>query len=369
MSRLAVIAAGGTGGHMFPAQAFAEAMLARGWRLRLSTDARGARHAGGFPEAVERVQVSAATPARGGLAGRVLAPARTAGGVLSAAGAMRRDRPDLVVGFGGYPSIPAVAAALALRVPTMIHEQNALLGRANALFARRVAAVACGAWPTALPRGARGVHVGNPVRGTVLARAGAPYAPPGEEGALRVLVIGGSQGARVLSRVVPGACAALPETLRARLRVAHQARPEDADLAADGYRAGGVEVELAPFFADVPERLAACQLVISRAGASSVADIAAVGRPSILVPLAAAIRDEQTANAAALVHAGAAVTLSEAALTPASLAAGMRAVLEDPDRAEAMARAALAVARPDAAETLADLALAVADRRPITAAS
>jgi UDP-N-acetylglucosamine--N-acetylmuramyl-(pentapeptide) pyrophosphoryl-undecaprenol N-acetylglucosamine transferase len=259
------------------------------------------------------------------------------------------------VGFGGYPTIPALAAGTLLRRPTIVHEANGVLGRVNAVFAARVRVVACGAWPTELPPGARGVHTGNPVRASVLECAGAPYRAPGADGALSVLVIGGSQGASILSRVVPAAVALLPGGMRARLRVAHQARPSDADEARRVYRDAGVRAEVAGFFDDVPERLADAQLVVSRSGASSVADIACVGRPSILVPLAAAIRDEQTANARALVRADAAVMVPEDALTPASLAAQMRAVLEDPEAAAAMARAALGASRPEAATALADL--------------
>ena len=272
---------------------------------------------------------------------------------------MRRERPALVVGFGGYPSIPALAAATLLRIPTLIHEQNGVLGRVNRVFAARVRAVACGAWPTELPAGARGVAIGNPVRASVLAHAGAPYAPPGE-GPASLLVIGGSQGARILSDVVPEAVAALPEAIRGRLRVSHQARAEDAQAARETYARAGVRAEVEAFFDDVPARLAEAQLVVSRAGASSVADIACVGRPSILVPLAAAIRDEQTANAAILSRADAAVVIPERELTARSLAAHMSMVLEDPAAARAMAEAALAASRPDAAEALADLAEDVA---------
>ena len=356
---LLVLAAGGTGGHMFPAQALAEVMLGRGWRVRLSTDARGARYAGGFPEAVEVARVSSATPARGGPLARALLPLRLGGGGAQALWSMRRERPALVVGFGGYPSIPALAAATLLRVPRLIHEQNGVLGRVNRAFAARVHAVACGAWPTELPPGAHGVAIGNPVRAAVLAHAGAPYAPPGE-GPLSLLVIGGSQGARILSDVVPEAVAALPEGIRARLRVSQQARAEDADGARGTYARAGVPAEVAAFFDDVPRRLVEAQLVISRAGASSVADIACVGRPSILVPLAAAIRDEQSANAAILARAGAAVVIPERVLTARSLAGHMTMVLEDRAAARAMAEAALSASRSDAAEALADLAEDVA---------
>ena len=351
---LLVLAAGGTGGHMFPAQALAEEMLDRGWRVGLSTDARGARYCKGFPAEVEVRQVRSATPAGLGPAGRALVPLRVGGGTLGAMRHMRRARPAAVVGFGGYPSIPALAAAFALRLPRMIHEQNGILGRVNQAFARRVQRVACGTWPTALPAGVRGVHVGNPVRAAVRARAGAPYLSPGT-GKIRLVAFGGSQGARVVSEVVPEALARLPEALRARLEVSHQARTEDAPSVHPLYIRAGIHAEIAPFFEDMPERLEAAQLVICRSGASTVADLSVIGRPSILIPFAGAIRDEQTANAAGLVDAGAAVLMPEAELAPEALAAQVGAILGDPERAARMARAALSQGRPDAARALADL--------------
>ncbi|MCX7890437.1 MAG: UDP-N-acetylglucosamine--N-acetylmuramyl-(pentapeptide) pyrophosphoryl-undecaprenol N-acetylglucosamine transferase [Rhodobacteraceae bacterium] len=362
MAPLLLIAAGGTGGHMFPAQALAEAMLARGWRVRLSTDARGARYAGGFPPAVAVQTVAAATTARGGVAGRIAAPFRIAAGIAAAKWRMILDRPAVVAGFGGYPTIPALAAAWALRVPRLVHEQNGVLGRVNAAFARRVDAVACGTWPTALPPGVAGTHTGNPVRQAVRDRAGAPYIPPGDY-PLSLLVIGGSQGARILSEVVPAALAALPAALRGRLRVAHQARAEDQDRALAAYEAAGIAAEVMPFFADIPRRLSEAQLVVSRAGASSVADIAAIGRPAILVPYAAATADHQTANARALVEAGAAILIPESRLDAGTLSAHIAAVLEDPAAAQRMAAAALACAVPDATERLAAMVEALAEKR------
>jgi len=357
---LLLIAAGGTGGHMFPAQALAEAMVCRGWRVTLSTDARGARYAGGFPPAVAVEQVASATFARGGVLARALVPLHVAGGVLSAVLGMLRDRPAVVVGFGGYPSIPALAAAVILRRPRMIHEQNGVLGRVNALFARRVAVVACGTWPTTLPERVAGQHTGNPVRAAVLARAGAGYIPPGDY-PLSLLVIGGSQGARVLADVVPAAVAMLPEALRAQLRVAQQARDEDLARVSAAYASAGIDAEVQPFFTDVPRRLSEAQLVISRAGASSLADISVIGRPAILIPYGAATADHQSANARALVAAEAAILIPEAALDPATLTRHMTAVLTDPEAAARMAANALAAARPDATERLVAL---VEDLKP-----
>ncbi|MFW5641763.1 MAG: UDP-N-acetylglucosamine--N-acetylmuramyl-(pentapeptide) pyrophosphoryl-undecaprenol N-acetylglucosamine transferase [Roseicyclus sp.] len=346
-----IIAAGGTGGHMFPAQALAEAMVRRGWRVTLSTDARGAAYAGGFPHMVDVRRVASATFARGGILARALVPFRVAAGILQASIRMMRERPAVVVGFGGYPAIPAMAAAVLTRRPRALHEQNGVLGRVNRLFARRVDAVACGTWPTELPAGVAGVHTGNPVRAAILARAGAPYMPPGDW-PMSLLVFGGSQGARVLSDVVPEAVARLPERLRTNLRVAQQARPEDLDRVVQAYDAIGVRAEIRPFFEDMPRRLTEAQLVIARAGASSVADICAVGRPAIYIPYAAAVRDEQTANARGPVDAEAAVLMPESRLTAEVLSRTVAAILTQPDAALRMSQAALSLSVPDATDRL-----------------
>lgn len=358
---LLVIAAGGTGGHMFPAQALAEEMLARGWRVRLSTDARGARYAAGFPPGVERRVISAATFSQGGIAARVGAPFAIASGVASSWAAMRRDRPACVAGFGGYPALPAMIAAGALKIPRLIHEQNGVLGRVNRRFAARVERVACGIWPTDLPEGAMAVHTGNPVRAAILDQHGATYVPPGDW-QMGLLVIGGSQGAGLFSRVVPEAVALLDPELRARLRLAQQVRPEDMARAQDAYAELGVAAELRGFFDDIPERLAEATLVISRAGASSIADITVIGRPAILIPYAAATDDHQAANAAGLVASGGAFMIREADLTAETLARHIAAILADPEGAEAMARASASEGRPGATEHLADLVEQLAER-------
>ncbi len=349
-----VIAAGGTGGHMFPAQALAEVMLARGWRVELSTDDRGARYAGGFPPEVDVRQVASATFARGGVLAKLGVPFRLIGGIGAAKWRMLRDRPTVVVGFGGYPAIPAMAAAWALRVPRMIHEQNGVLGRVNSVFARMVSKIACGTWPTKLPNGIEASHTGNPVRASVLARAGAPYIPPGDY-PMAILVIGGSQGARVLSDVVPAAIAALPEKMRANIRVSHQARIEDLPRVIRAYGQAGIPAEVLPFFNDVPARMAEAQLVISRAGASSIADLTVIGRPAILIPFAAAAGDHQTANARGMVDAGAATLVPESRADVANMTEQIRLILGQPKAAVKMAAGSLKLGMPDAAEHLAAL--------------
>ncbi|NEX47818.1 UDP-N-acetylglucosamine--N-acetylmuramyl-(pentapeptide) pyrophosphoryl-undecaprenol N-acetylglucosamine transferase [Pseudotabrizicola algicola] len=361
--KLLLIAAGGTGGHMFPAQALAEAMVRKGWRVKLSTDARGARYTGGFPHVVKVERVASATFARGGVLARAAVPFRIAGGVIGAVLAQMRDRPAVVVGFGGYPTIPALAAAWVLRRPRMIHEQNGVLGRVNQIFAPRVDRVACGTWPTDLPAGVEGVHTGNPVRMAVLDRAGAGYIAPGDY-PMSLVVIGGSQGARILSDVVPEAVAMLPDAIRRNLRVAHQARAEDLERVVDAYAEAGIRAEVQPFFNDIPARLSEAQLVVSRSGASSIADISVIGRPSILIPFAAATGDHQSANARGLAGAEAAVVIPEKVLDATTLSGHMAAVLSQPEAASQMARNALSHGRPNATERLVALVEALAEGAP-----
>ncbi len=359
--RLVVVAAGGTGGHLFPAEALARALAERGWRVVLATDARGAAFAEGFP-AEERLALDAATFRFGDPVGMSRGAARIALGVAKARRAFRRLRPAAVVGFGGYPSLPALLAAPAVRAPTVIHEQNAVLGRVNRVMAPRVTAVAC-AFPT-LKRAGRTVMaklevVGNPVRPDIRALYDAPFREP-LRGPLRLLVTGGSQGARLLSEATPAAVARLPEDLRFRLHVVQQTRPDSMEDARRIYRNALVEAELSPFFRDMAGRLEKAHLVLGRAGASTVCELATAGRPSILVPLASAMDDHQRFNAKLLEDAGAAVVIPERLLTPDRLA---EAILGYAEVEGALARAAAAardVARPDAAERLADVVERVA---------
>ena len=357
MTRHAVLAAGGTGGHMFPAQALAEELLRRGWRVTLASDARGMRYAGGFPEAVARRELSAATLARGGLTAKLAAPVALLRGVMQARSWMRADRPDVVVGFGGYPAAPSMAAAVALGIPRLIHEQNNVLGRANRLFVRRVRALACGMGvPVNAPASVRSVETGNPVRDAALSVSGRSYDAPGEAGPVRLLVFGGSQGASVLSDLLPPALSFLPDDLRARISVTQQAREGEVAMLRDHYDAADItDVEAAPFFDDMPERIAGAHLVIARAGASTCAELAVIGRPAILIPLPTAMSDHQSANAEWLAAAGAALAVPQGGLTPEALGGIIAGLLTDPARLPAMAGAATAIARPDAAARLADL--------------
>jgi UDP-N-acetylglucosamine--N-acetylmuramyl-(pentapeptide) pyrophosphoryl-undecaprenol N-acetylglucosamine transferase len=247
-----------------------------------------------------------------------------------------------------------MAAAWALRVPRMVHEQNGVLGRVNQLFAKRVDQIACGTWPTELPSGIEGIHTGNPVRAAILRRAGAPYIPPGDY-PMSILVMGGSQGARIMSDIVPPAIAALPEHIRRNIRVSHQARAEDLYRVTEYYASELISAEVQTFFDDVPNRMADAQLVISRSGASTVADVSVIGRPAIWVPYAGAIRDEQTANARQLVEAGAAVIMTEAEFDVAQVTEKLTELLSNEQGMMKMAQTAMACGVPDATERLVQL--------------
>lgn len=355
MSKHLVIAAGGTGGHMFPAQALAEEILGRGWSVALSTDDRGLRYAGGFPDAVERRETRSATFSRGGLAGKLAAPFQILSGARETITWFEQRRPHLVAGFGGYPSLPALTAAWRLGIPRIIHEQNGVLGQVNRLFATRVDALAIGvASLSNAPQGAKTVFTGNPLRQSALDQVGRPYAPPGADAAVNILVFGGSQGASIFAKAVPPAIASLPTALRIRLRVAQQTRPENHAEVDRAYKTAGVAAELSDFFDDMPRRIAEAHLVICRAGASTVAEISAIGRPAVLAPYPEATADHQTANARALSEAGAAELVPDAALGE-HLGGLLARLLGDPGRLARMAIRAASLGRPDAAEALADL--------------
>jgi UDP-N-acetylglucosamine--N-acetylmuramyl-(pentapeptide) pyrophosphoryl-undecaprenol N-acetylglucosamine transferase len=357
MRKLAVLAAGGTGGHLFPAQALAEALIARGWSIVLACDERVAGLSQDFP-AERRIGLSAATFRRGDPIGMARAGIAVLRGATQARALYREMGPRVVVGFGGYPSAPALVGAIFDRRPTVIHEQNAVMGRANRMLASRVTRVAC-AFPTLLKAPAdvagRATVVGNPVRPAIRALADLPYTPPGAEGPIRLLITGGSQGARLLSELVPEAIAALPEGLRQRLMVQQQTRPESMEIARRTYRNALVEAEIAPFFRDMATRLGAAHLVIGRSGAGSVCEFAVAGKPAILVPLAIALDDDQGQNAKLLADAGGAEIARESQLTVESLSGALEKLLTNPARLARMAAASRAVAIPDAAERLADV--------------
>lgn len=355
---LVVIAAGGTGGHMFPAQAFADEMRARGWMIALVTDERGRKYAKDFPcdwkQEVEAATFGSKLPHK--LIGAAL---KLRAGTRAAKRNFALTRPRLIAGFGGYPSYPSLSAARGLGLPIVIHEQNSVLGRVNRLFASSAKFVACGFDRLdRLPAAAmdRKRVVGNPVRGAIQAVRDRAYPALVEGGPVHVLVTGGSQGARLFGEVIPAAIAALPTALRARLDVVQQAREEQVETVRAAYAACDVKAEVEPFFSDMQDRLAAAHLVIARAGASTVTELAIAGRPSILIPLAIAMDDHQTANAEGMVTGAAADVLIEARFTPAALAELLAERLPNAGVLRARAKAAWSLGRPNAARDLADLA-------------
>lgn len=359
--KIVVIAAGGTGGHLFPAAAFAEEMFRRGWRVMLMTDARGRRYAEGFP--AERIEdVPAASLSMNPITA-IPALFKISRGINAAKARFKEAPPALVAGFGGYPSFPALMAARAHKIPILIHEQNSVLGRVNRALATSAAIVACGFERLdRLPEKAadRKRVVGNPVRSPILAVRERPYPEAPAGGRLNLLIIGGSQGARLFGNVIPLAVEMLPPALRARLDVVHQVREEQVAAAKKVYQRAKVNAEVSPFFTDMGQRLGAAHLVIARAGASSVTELQVAGRPAILVPFAAAADDHQTANAEGLTSVGAADLFTESEFQVAPLAATLERRLADPHGLAVRAAAARAAAKPEAAKTLADLAEGVA---------
>lgn len=368
---LVLLAAGGTGGHLFPAEALAVALKARGVDVDLATDERASRYGTAFPARATHLIPSDTFRARDPVSvARTLW--RLGGGFLKAYGLIGRLRPAAVVGFGGYPSIPPLAAAWLRGVPAIIHEQNGVMGRANRLLAGRVTAIATGfpdLFADAPALAAKATHTGNPLRPPVLAAAATPYAPPAPNDPVRLLVFGGSQGARVMSEVVPPAIELLEPSLRARITIVQQAREEDLGRVRDIYARAHVTAEVAPFFTDLPARMAAAHLVISRAGASTVSELAAIGRPAILVPLPHALDQDQLANANLLATGGGALVLDQDIFQPRHLADELAALALAPRRLAEMAAKARLAGVPDAAARLAELVLRIAGLHPPPARS
>jgi UDP-N-acetylglucosamine--N-acetylmuramyl-(pentapeptide) pyrophosphoryl-undecaprenol N-acetylglucosamine transferase len=363
-----VLAAGGTGGHLFPAQALAAALAARGRAVAWITDERG-RTFGGFGAAPVHV-VSAATPTGRNVIGRVAALGDIAWGALQARALLARLKAGAVVGFGGYPSLPPLLAAGLRRLPTAIHEQNAVLGRVNRKMAPRVDRIATSFPDTVHVRAADAAKVvltGNPVRPAVAAVAGLGYDAPGADGPVRLLVFGGSQGAQIMAARLPLAVGLLPPALRQRLQVVQQARAEDVERVRGAYAGTGITAEVAAFFDDLPARMAAAHLVVARSGASTVAELVAIGRPGVLMPYPHAVDDHQTANAKHLERAGAAWTMADAEASPERLAERLTALLARPATLAQAAAAAAGLGDANAAARLADMveALAPTNGKPV----
>lgn len=358
---LVLIATGGTGGHIFPAEALARALGARGHPLAVVTDSRAAPFTGALSD-IPSYRIAGA-----GLAGRslprlLLGVCRMAQGLGQAVLLVRRLAPGLAVGFGSYASVAPILAARIAGVPALVHEGNAVLGRANRLLARQAAIIATAFAETAnVPARCRHrlVHCGAPVRPAIAAKRDTPYPP--FTGRLRVLVTGGSQGARIMAKMVPPALAALPQSVRSRLEVDQQCALDDHEPVLAQYRRAGIRARLTPFVENMPDRLADAHLVIARAGASTVAELGMIGRPAILVPYPHATDDHQAANAKAFAEAGGGWWFRESGFEEADLAALIADLFAKPERLETAAAHARAFGTPDAAERLAALAVRLID--------
>ena len=364
MNKTVLLTAGGTGGHLFPAQALASELNRRGWTVELATDERADKYGTAFP--ARAVHIIASETIRGK---NPVSLARTGisliRGTLQARSLIRSLRPDVVAGFGGYPTFPPMFAARLTGTPSILHEANGVMGRANKMLARGATAIATSVPIAGLSQelNAKLVETGNPVRDAVLEASGKPYEAPADGGAFNLLVFGGSQGARFFSEALPPALALLPEDIRSRLRLVQQCRPEDIDRVRKACEDLGVAAECASFFQDMPERISQSHLVICRSGASSVSELSVLGRPSILVPLPGAIDQDQAANARVLEEAGGAWPIRQADLTPERLSSEITRFMNNPAMLATAADAARRVARPDAVKRLADLVETVAAKK------
>ena len=351
------IAAGGTGGHMFPADALAKELKRRGHRIVLISDPRGLQYPDLF-EAVENHLVESGTFALGGLSGKIKTFFALAKGTLKAGWLLVKLSPAAVIGFGGYPVVPVMAAARLLSIPYCLHEQNAILGRANRAMSGAAKAIAISFEKTGkIKRGnlTKTYVTGNPVRREIAALGRKPYPSLGTDHVIRLLVMGGSQGATVFSDVVPEALSILPKAVRERLQVTQQCRREDIERVSKAYKSHGIAAEVFPFIQDIPGRLLWAHLVIGRAGATTLFELTAAGRPSILVPFPSAMDDHQSANAAFLQIAGAAWVFAEKEFTSPALAKLVQRLVVNQTPLKQAAEAALGIGRPEAAERLADL--------------
>ncbi|HEY0328351.1 MAG TPA: undecaprenyldiphospho-muramoylpentapeptide beta-N-acetylglucosaminyltransferase [Rhodopseudomonas sp.] len=362
MAPLIMLAAGGTGGHLFPAEALGVALMKRGLRVRLVTDLRALRYSGLFSR--DMVAVVPSETFRGRSPTAIARTALRLGtGTLMALSLMLRLKPAAVIGFGGYPTLPPLLAARMFGIPTLVHDSNAVMGRANRFLSNKVTAIAT-SLPGVLDRdpalAAKTTTTGTPMRPAILAAAAVPFVAPQPEGPLRLLVVGGSQGARIMADIVPGAIEKLGPALWPRLVVVQQVRDEDMARVRAVYDRLKLNFELEPFFNDLPARLAASHLVISRSGAGTVAELAAIGRPSILVPLPGALDQDQFANAGVLSQAGGAIRIAQDEFTSTRLSQEISALAAEPARLTAMAAAGRSAGRLDAAERLADLVVKVA---------
>lgn len=366
MQPVALLSAGGTGGHLFPAEALAHELIGRGWQVHLATDERAQRFADSFPAQSVHVIPSATMGKRNPVAilrmmWRILSGIRASGRLIG------ELKPSIVVGFGGYPTVPPMLAADRARVPAMLHEQNAILGRANRFLSGKVKLVATGFALVGGGSRAPVVMTGNPVRPPVLEAAKAPYGERSAGSRFSLLVFGGSQGARFFSQIMPEVLAKLPAEKRALIDLVQQSRPEDEAAFREACERLGMAAEISPFFGDLPARIASAHLVIGRAGASTVSECAVIGRPAILVPLPGSLDGDQAANAVALSEAGGAFVVPQAEAGAQRLASMLEAAMDSPPRMAQMAAAARRSGIEDAARRLADCAeYVISGRDPAT---
>jgi UDP-N-acetylglucosamine--N-acetylmuramyl-(pentapeptide) pyrophosphoryl-undecaprenol N-acetylglucosamine transferase len=350
-SGVILLAAGGTGGHLFPAEALAEQLVQRGFEVALVTDQRVENWVENFPGDIHQITSGTVTGSR--LLGKVKGAFALLIGLVQALSLIGKIRPRAILGFGGYPSVPPILAGVLKGVPTLIHEQNAVMGRANRFLAPRVRAILTGFEHAPSQFSQKMTCLGNPVRRPVLLAARESYAPPSIDAPFQLLVFGGSQGAKVLSDVLPAALNRLPEALRQRLHITQQARLDDTQRVINFYEKIGVKAEIAPFFKDLPQKIAGAHLVIGRAGASTISELAVIGRPAILVPLPGALDQDQARNAAILSEAGAALSVKQEAFTPINLAEILERLMQAPDRLKTMAASARKLGMPDATSRIA----------------
>ena len=352
-----MIAAGGTGGHLFPAFALSEEFGRRGHLVDLVTDMRGDKFGTGFPARTVHQVPSATLRSKTpwGVARMAFTLLR---GIVRARALLREVKPSVIIGFGGYPTVPPLIAARVLNIPVVLHEQNAVMGRANRLLVRFATAIGLTFEKTKYlgeAHRAKAHLVGTPVRDAVLAEAKTPFIEPTPNGKLKLLVFGGSQGARVFSDVVPGALAVLPDYLKTRIKLVQQVREEDMERVRAAYDEAGIDAELETFFSDLPKRMANAHLVIGRAGASTVAELTVLGRPSILVPLPHALDNDQLENATRVQEAGGAWCIEQPWFTSERLADEIIRFGDSPVVLVKAAKAARSIGEPGAVAKLADV--------------
>lgn len=358
-----LLCAGGTGGHLFPAEALAHELRKRNWTIHLITDKRAQQYTENFP-ALQTHVIEAASPSGANPFKILKAVFKLMSGMRESKALISALKPHAVIGFGGYPTVPPLMAA-AGKVPTMIHEQNAVAGRANKMLAKRVTMIAGGFLKAEGEFAGKIIETGNPVRPAVKQASVHAYQPISAEGPIIIVIFGGSQGAQFFSKTIPAALAKLPENIRTRIQLTQQARPEDEAEARAAYAAIGVKADVSPFFSDLPARISDAHLVMARSGASTVSEVAAIGRPAIFVPYPHALDHDQAANAAALEAVGGAKVMRQADLDADIIAAEFERLFQSPDELSKMAAAAKAAGKPQADILLADLTEAIASGKTV----